>query len=326
MLLSTALLDARLMGAMDSENQVATTNLQKENGNRSDLTFGALSTAKAQKHCPRTHHRAMISIALIDARLMGAMHRDNRDAVAKLKRKESSGSESTCDASSKPKAPKLCLDNRSRASLANGFSGRQASFTRSLAGRLEFTGNVGYVKLLDEKPARKKAARVHFSSKEAEVHRYEFNPSLVGDVFYTRCELEDMDRSRYEDAAMLRKQRLNDLEQLSNESTRNDVTMLLAKALSDNDWDEATSIKGIEHFVYPAIRREMIQRKDELRREVLNFAHSKRPDPQGWRLAQHSRMLSRWAQEVAQEKGMRYRVKDVSEYDDEEKAMDSDEE
>ncbi|KAL7553644.1 hypothetical protein ACHAWF_016951 [Thalassiosira exigua] len=163
--------------------------------------------------------------------------------------------------------------------------------------------------------------------KEAEVHTYGFDPNLVGDIFYKRCELEDMGRSRYEDAAMLLKHRLNDLEHLSKKSTRNDVAMLLAKALSDDDRDdEEMSIKGIEHFVYPKLRREMIQHKNELRREVLNFAHSKRPDTQGWRLAQHSRMLSRWAQEVAQEKGMRYRRKDVSEYDDEEKAMDSDEE
>lgn len=38
----------------------------------------------------------------------------------------------------------------------------------------------------------------------------------------------------------------------------------------------------------------------------MDFVRSKRPDPQGWRLARHSSTFSQWARNVAQEKGLKY--------------------
>lgn len=39
------------------------------------------------------------------------------------------------------------------------------------------------------------------------------------------------------------------------------------------------SIPVIEHFVYPDLQQEMIRRKKEVQREVLEFVRSKQPDP-----------------------------------------------
>eukprot|EP00569_Conticribra_weissflogii_P003412 CAMPEP_0171332944 /NCGR_PEP_ID=MMETSP0878-20121228/3701_1 /TAXON_ID=67004 /ORGANISM="Thalassiosira weissflogii, Strain CCMP1336" /LENGTH=266 /DNA_ID=CAMNT_0011833797 /DNA_START=219 /DNA_END=1016 /DNA_ORIENTATION=+ len=81
------------------------------------------------------------------------------------------------------------------------------------------------------------------------------------------------------------------------------IAALLAAALSDPDAHPSASLRGIEHFVYPDLQKEMIRRKKLVQSEVLEFVRSKRPDPQGWRLAQHSRNYSLWAREVAAEKG-----------------------
>merc|ERR1712194_203 len=40
-------------------------------------------------------------------------------------------------------------------------------------------------------------------------------------------------------------------------------------------------------------------------------ARSKRLDPQGWRLAEHSRTLSQWARNVAMQKGIKYCINDA---------------
>ncbi|KAL7553643.1 hypothetical protein ACHAWF_016950 [Thalassiosira exigua] len=322
-MLSIALIDARLVGTMDGKNR-ATANLQKEKGcrrrrpgrGRRGRDVGPSDDRRALS--PR-NFSGNLSLALVDARLMGTMNRDDQVAVAKLQNEKGHGLASTPDDSSAAKTPKHSPENHHRRALLT----KSSSLPKSFACHFEFPSNIRSVKHLVEKPAKKKALGVRFSTEEAEVHRYEFDRSLAGDVFYTRCELEDMDRSRYTDAAMLRERCLEDERGSSEESTRKDVRMLLAKALSDDDRDDAASTAGIEHFVYPELRTEMIQRKDELRREVLSFAHSKRPDPQGWRLAQHSRTLSQWAQDVAQEKGMRYRVGNDAAYDDEEEAVNS---
>jgi len=86
----------------------------------------------------------------------------------------------------------------------------------------------------------------------------------------------------------------------------------LSAALSDEDRDEGVSIRGIEHFVYPDLQQEMIRRKKEVQREVMDFVRAKRPDPQGWRLAEHSRTYSQWARNVALEKGMKYYMNNVT--------------
>lgn len=155
---------------------------------------------------------------------------------------------------------------------------------------------------------------VHFST--IEVQPFHFDWNLANDVFYTRKELTAMGQSRFDDAATLRQQRrmddrgegsqtMDDVD-ISKRSKVRDVVTLLSTALDDEDRDEGVSIRGIEHFVYPDLQQEMIRRKKEVQREVLGFVRSKRPDPQGWRLAQHSRNYSQWARNVALEKGMKY--------------------
>jgi len=119
-----------------------------------------------------------------------------------------------------------------------------------------------------------------------------------------------MGQSRFDDAATLRQQRRLDEKSvddvgISNKSKVDVIANLLSAALEDDDRDENVSIRGIEHFVYPGLQQEMIRRKKEVQREVLDFVRSKRPDPQGWRLAEHSRSFSQWARNVALEKGMK---------------------
>ncbi|KAL7470576.1 hypothetical protein ACHAXS_010839, partial [Conticribra weissflogii] len=173
-----------------------------------------------------------------------------------------------------------------------------------------------------------KKKTVHFST--IEVQQFHFDWGLAGEVWYDRKELTAMGERRFDDAAVLRRDRAaedehadcpahdcprgpklhsqDDASLAAKPSTPSAVAALLATALSDPDGHPATSIRGIEHFVYPELQREMIRRKKLVQSEVLEFVRSKRPDPQGWRLAQHSRNYSLWAREVAMEKGRMYRV------------------
>lgn len=185
---------------------------------------------------------------------------------------------------------------------------------------------------------------VHFST--IEVQPFHFDWTLADDVFYTRKELQSMGQSRFDDAATLRAQRRLSERNNNNKNKKNnnggeldghtvddvdivkksnvqDIATLLSMALDDDDQDENVSIRGIEHFVYPDLQQEMIRRKKEVQREVLEFVRSKRPDPQGWRLAQHSRTFSQWARNVALEKGMKYCMNNVA--NDDEITMSKDE-
>jgi len=164
----------------------------------------------------------------------------------------------------------------------------------------------------------KRIKTVHFAT--VEVQPFRFDWTLADDVFYTRKELAEMGQSRFDDADILRKQRrLESTTQLTTakEQAQDDVgtsiksnedliTDLLSQALTDKDSDPNVSIRGIEHFVYPDLQQEMIRRKRQVQREVMEFVRSKRPDPQGWRLADHSRRYSEWARNVAIQKGMNY--------------------
>ncbi|KAL7545118.1 hypothetical protein ACHAWF_008479 [Thalassiosira exigua] len=212
---------------------------------------------------------------------------------------------------------------------------RRKSLTRGGSGRLVWHSNIGSsgvrgkqsnFKPLDygSKGKGKKSLTVHFST--IEVQPFHFDWTVADDVFYTRRELTAMGQSRFEDAAKLRKQRhLDDaamggvsrddvgISACPSKSKKKDISTLLALALDDKDRDESVSIRGIEHFVYPDLQQEMIRKKKEVQREVLDFVRSKRPDPQGWRLAQHSRNFSQWARNVAMEKGMKYSIQNAEE-------------
>lgn len=161
---------------------------------------------------------------------------------------------------------------------------------------------------------------VHFST--IEVQPFHFDWSLADQVFYTRKELTSMGQNRFDDADFLRRQRQLDgggdgqqtVDDVGTSKKSKDVAVaeLLSAALSDEDRDEGVSIRGIEHFVYPDLQQEMIRRKKEVQREVMDFVRAKRPDPQGWRLAEHSRTYSQWARNVALEKGMKYYMNNVT--------------
>ncbi|KAL7502582.1 hypothetical protein ACHAXN_000523 [Cyclotella atomus] len=164
---------------------------------------------------------------------------------------------------------------------------------------------------------------VHFST--IEVQHFHFDWSCVDDCFYSRKELTAMGSARFDDAAALRRDRQldcggtagspatashDDLD-LSAKIKPRSISALLELALNDKDQTPGVSIRGIEHFVYPELQQEMIRKKKEVQAQVMLYVKSKRPDPQGWRLANHSRMYSQWARDVAMEKGRAYRVHDV---------------
>jgi len=172
---------------------------------------------------------------------------------------------------------------------------------------------------------------VHFST--IEVQPFHFDWSLADDVFYTREELTAMGKTRSDDAATLRQHRrraeaekeskaeakkknedqcVDDLD-LPKKNKVEDVATLLSQALAFADTNEKASIRGIEHFVYPELQQEMIRRKKEVQREVLALFRSKTPDPQGWRLANHSRSFTQWSRNVALEKGMKYCMNSAAE-------------
>jgi hypothetical protein len=214
---------------------------------------------------------------------------------------------------------------------ASSSSQRQQQRPSATASRLVWHSNTGASGLRKPSPRAnfnkytlEGKKTVHFST--IEVQRFHFDWTLADDVFYTRKELTQMGSARFDDAALLRKQRNLDCDKnkegevthatddvdIAKKSTAKCINALLATALEDPDLDDDTSIRGIEHFVYPELQQEMIRKKKEVQKEVLEFVRSKRPDPQGWRLAQHSRLHSQWARDVALEKGRAARMKQMN--------------
>jgi hypothetical protein len=138
-------------------------------------------------------------------------------------------------------------------------------------------------KPLNYNPDGKKV--VHFAT--VDVQRFHFDWSLADKVFYTRKELTAMGQNRFDDADLIRRQRQLD-DGGDGQQTEDDVDTsikskeaaisdLLSAALSDEDLDENVSIRGIEHIVYRDLQQEMIRRKNEARREVMNFVRASGP-------------------------------------------------
>ncbi|KAL3780297.1 hypothetical protein ACHAW5_008339 [Stephanodiscus triporus] len=219
--------------------------------------------------------------------------------------------------------------SRSRVAVGTKPNAANSNQRRPATSRLVWHSNIGSsglrgkgaqnnYKPLNYNPDGKKV--VHFAT--VEVQPFHFDWSLADQVFYTRKELTAMAQSRFDDADFLRRQRPShgggDGQQTvddvgtSKKSKEAAISELLSVALSDEDLDENVSIRGIEHFVYPDLQQEMIRRKKEVQREVMAFVRAGRPDPQGWRLADHSRTYSQWARNVALEKGMNYRMNNTA--------------
>eukprot|EP00956_Cyclotella_meneghiniana_P006632 scaffold8815_cov52-Cyclotella_meneghiniana.AAC.3 len=154
---------------------------------------------------------------------------------------------------------------------------------------------------------------VRFSPEKDEVHLIHYDWTCAGDYFYSTAEIATMKSARFEDAALFRnEEKTLDTQDDLDMSRRQKIVCidyLLSLALNDPDANIKASIRGIEHMVYPELQQEMIRKKKEVQAQVMSFVRSKRPDPQGWRLANHSRMYSQWARDVALEKGQAYTIK-----------------
>jgi len=157
---------------------------------------------------------------------------------------------------------------------------------------------------------------VHFPANVEEVREYRFDWSLEREVFFSREELAEMAKNRFTDAAALRKQLGTKLSAMDNlvKLSGSGVRDLLQQAFLFTDED--TSIRGIEHFVYPQLQQEMVKRKQLVQNEVLSFSRGNEADPHGWKIASQSRYYTKWATNVAVEKGGAYISSDAGNPDD----------
>lgn len=162
-----------------------------------------------------------------------------------------------------------------------------------------------------------KKKTVHFATIEVQPFRADY--SCDPDVYFRKDEITAMNKQRFTDASKLRKQRnvkvptKEDKEKALDDADiakrAADIDKFLTEAFDpDLDIDEEVSIRGIEHFVYPQLQQEMIRRKKQAKREVINHQKSgkKRLDPTGYKLQKISEQYTQWAREVAIEKGMKY--------------------
>lgn len=162
-----------------------------------------------------------------------------------------------------------------------------------------------------------KKKTVHFATIEVQPFRADY--SCDPDVYFRKDEITAMNKQRFTDASKLRKQRNvkvptkeekeKALDDADIAKRADDIDKFLTEAFDpDLDIDEEVSIRGIEHFVYPQLQQEMIRRKKQAKREVINHQKSgkKRLDPTGYKLQKISEQYTQWAREVAIEKGMKY--------------------
>jgi hypothetical protein len=159
--------------------------------------------------------------------------------------------------------------------------------------------------------------KVHFAppSQLKTRHTYHFDWSLASSYWYEPYELSRLKETRYEEADILRKERG------ISSSSRDDADKYagglekdifvgdsITHALDDRD-DGVISVRGIEHFVWPVLQKEMIARKKELKRYVIEYSKDKNrrtSDPKGEKLAAASIERSQWARDVASERGIKY--------------------
>ena len=167
-------------------------------------------------------------------------------------------------------------------------------------------------KQLSSKNTKKK---VHFTDISNIKHEYEFDWDLEREYWFSKEELKGMNTVRFDDADILRKERgirtasRNDADEFT-ESRRNlFIGDKITNALDDCDDNHEVSIRGIEHFVFPVLQKEMVRRKKELKRIVLGYSRDsvlRKKDPNGIKLAEESASHSKWARDVATERGIKY--------------------
>ena len=182
----------------------------------------------------------------------------------------------------------------------------------------------------NEKPLRNmqpknnnmKKKKVRFTPYGPTLHSYEFNWELEGDYWFSKAELKTFNEVRFDEADVLRKERgirtksRHDADGIEEEDDRNNfIWDVLTHSLMDNDGHDI-SLRGIEHFVWPVLQKEMMMRKKELKKVVLEWRlpANRRKDPNGMKLAEDSAKLSEWARDVAQERGIKYLLQNTRTY------------
>lgn len=155
----------------------------------------------------------------------------------------------------------------------------------------------------------------HVTFNKVEVQEFFFDKEDFPNLFYTRTELQVFNQSRFADVSYLR-QKMEigetrprggscDMETLKTESG-DTLDCVLIKAYGYPDTDAAVTIRGIEHFVYSLLQKEMIARKKRVQKEVLDFANGKYKDATGSKIADLAMLHSLWARDVATERGTKY--------------------
>ncbi len=171
-------------------------------------------------------------------------------------------------------------------------------------------------------PKNKKKKKVRFTPYGPTLHSYEFNWELEGDYWFSKAELKTFNEVRFDEADVLRKERgirtksRHDADGIEEEDDRNNfIWDVLTHSLMDNDSHDI-SLRGIEHFVWPVLQKEMVMRKKELKKAVLEWRlpANRRRDANGIKLAEDSAKLSEWARDVAQERGIKYLLQNTRTY------------
>jgi hypothetical protein len=177
---------------------------------------------------------------------------------------------------------------------------------------VDSTEGVNIVKKQSSKHHKKK--RVTFKDSETEHHTYEFDWDYFDDYFYSKEEVKSFSEHRYDEADILRKERgirtssRNDAEGIEGDSRDHFIGDALTHALDDDNDAHGVSLRGIEHFVWPVLQKEMVTRKKQVRKVVAEWSipKNRRKDPKGLKLAEEVAELSKWARDVASERGIKY--------------------
>ena len=174
------------------------------------------------------------------------------------------------------------------------------------------TEGVNTVKKQSSKHHKKK--RVSFKDSETEHHTYEFDWDYFDDYFYSKEEVKSFSEHRYDEADILRKERgirtssRHDADNIVGEAHIHFIGDALTHALDDDNDAHEISLWGIEHFVWPVLQKEMVSRKKVLKKVVIEWRIpvNRRKDPNGLKLAEDVAELSKWARDVATERGIKY--------------------
>lgn len=156
---------------------------------------------------------------------------------------------------------------------------------------------------------------VHFSDVSPQRLEYDFDWELELVYWYSRGEMKSFNETRFDEADVLRKERgiltssRDDADALTMSTRNRFIDDTMTHALDDVDDSHEISIRGIEHFVWPVLQKEMMVRKRELKNMVLVYSRdpkARKKDPEGIKLAEECDKYSCWARNVSTERGVKY--------------------